>query len=50
MQGAGTDSWISDDPSAEPQVVVVERGEKPEVIVANIQKHLPSWADAVHDL
>ena len=47
MQGAGTDSWISDDPHL-PQVV--ERGEQPEVIVANIQKHLPSWADAVHDL
>ena len=51
MSGIGTESWIGvhgDDSSTHYNVV--ERGEQPEVIVANIQKHLPSWADAVHDL
>lgn len=48
MQGTGTDSWLGGASSVHANVV--ERGEQPDVILANIQKHIPSWAEAVNDL
>ena len=42
------ESWL--DAEVKTPQAPVERGEKPEVILANIQKHLPSWAEAVYDM
>ena len=44
--GAGTNSWLKDLVSS----LAPQRGELPEVILENIKKHLPSWAESVHDI
>ena len=42
-----TDSWIGVGAIEIP--FIEHRGEPPEVIFNNIKKHMPSWAEAVHD-
>ena len=42
-----TNTWIGGGTLEIP--FIEQRGETPEVIFNNIKKHMPSWAEAVHD-
>ena len=45
--GTETDSWVEGEANDIP--FTDQRGETHEVIFDNIKKHMPSWAEAVHD-